>query len=313
MIKVLVLLSLLSLSLAEGPNMDQQFNVLVYRGNIQVFKGKMSFNGIDIQGIDITSPELTDFARENPTSYHDIVYPNGSDFIIPLRNTGTWKTRPTTSSVLGVVLSSKFTTDQGDVFDLSIAFPLCCNDFSVGVFPEYASSIEEKRQRFATDLTKYFEKLKHESNVYISSRQTCLNIEDSKVDNEAELERLRRETEELEAAKEDVEKNLKDEEAKELAAERICASACLNTRIATFNKNILDQKAKTLRDYKIVLEEQLNSGTLVTEEEMALIQETYDALNLALVDVSKYNVKYPAPTVEKGKAIEAEKLSAILY
>lgn len=307
MIKALIVASLISLSFCVD------FNVKIFRGQLNIVDGQLNFDEITIQGIPIKNYVLVGVAKETEQAYKDIFYISGNNLMLPTRNLSTIKERPNTPSSLGVVLQSKFTTDQGDVFDINIAFPLCSNDFAIADFVAYTNLIEEKRQRNSAELAKYFATLKENAATFILQTETLANLIDDKIDNETKLEELRNINAELENQKADLEKALKADEAAELAAERRSAQACLNTKISSFAIQVCEHNKETLIEHRDVLKEQLNAGIALTDEDSAVFADKFSKLSEAITEYHKLNVKIPTLVVEKGKPVTPESLTPYYF
>lgn len=307
MIKALIVASLISLSFCTD------FNVKIFRGQLNIVNGQLNFDEITIQGIAIKNFQLVGVAQETEQAYKDIFYTSGSNLMLPTRNLSTIRLRPNTPAALGVVLQSKFTTDQGDVFDINIAFPLCSNDFAIADFVAYANLIEEKRQRNSAELAKYFATLKENAATFILQTETLANLIDDKIDNETKLEELRNINAALENQKAELEKALKADEATELAAERKSAQACLNTKVSSFAIQVCEHNKQTLIEHRDILKEQLGAGIALTDEDSKLFEEKFKNLADAIAEFHKLNVKIPALTVEKGKSVAPESLTPYYF
>jgi hypothetical protein len=308
MIKALIFACLISITLCQV-----DYNVRIFRGQLNIINGKFNVNEMTIQGITVKEYTLVGIAQENEQAYLDIFYKSGNNLILPSRNLSTIRLRPNTPSALGVVLQSKFTSDNGDVFDINIAFPLCSNDFVVSEFTAVANAIEEKRQRNSAELAKYFATLKESSSTYILQTETLANLIDDKVDNETKLEELRRVNAELENQMADLEKALIDDEAAELVAERKAAKACLNTKISNFSIQVAKNNKKVLLDHRDVLKEQLSAGISLTDEDSRVFNEKYQTLVEAIASYKKLNSNIQDLKVEKGKAVATESLTPYFF
>lgn len=308
MIKALIIATLVSLSFCQV-----DFNVRIYRGQLNIVNGQLNFNEITVQGIAIKNYQLAGVAKETENAYKDIFNISGNVLMLPTRNLSTIKQRPNTPTSLGVVLQSKFTSDNGDVFDINIAFPLCSNDFNVSDFVALTNEIEEKRQRNSAELAKYFATLKENAATYILQTETLANLIDDKIDNETKLQELREINSQLENQKADLEKSLKEDEAAELVAERKAAQACLNTRMSDFTIQTFNNNKKVLINHRDVLKTQLGTGITLTDEDSKNFDAKHKALNEAIAAYNKLNAKIPALDVVKGKPIASEALTAYYF
>lgn len=268
----------------------------------------MNFDEISVQGVFIKDYTFVGVAAENEEAWKDIFYKSGSSIVLPSRNLNTIKIRPNTPKSLGVVISSKFTSDSGDVFDINIAFPLCSNDFVVEEFTKHANEFEEKRKRNSAELAKYFATLKENAATFILQTETLANLIDDKIDNETKLEELRNINSQLENQRSDLEKALKADEAAELIAERKSAQACLDTKIASFSIQSNTHSKAILQEHRQVLKEQLDAGIAFTDVDRVKFDELIKKIGETVDSLNAINPTKEKLTIANGKAVNPDDL-----
>lgn len=304
MIKVLVLLSLITFSLSAT-----NFEVIVFRGQLPLFTANMSFEDINSQGITFKNIHLSEVSHENSNAYSNVVISTSSDkttVILPLRSTTEWTSK--TTSYLGVVLQSSYTTDSGDQFQVSIAFGLCNNDFNVADFKMLLDKLEHTRRANSAQLDLLFKNVKKEADNYISATNTLEDLLDDNVSNKERMDELKRANVELNKQLDDLNEQISAQEQKEYTSYSAFTSGCSAAKISESKIYTLNQQIQTYQDQVVVLNGELNSTSALTEEQKKEYEQVYEDLLKSISELSAFNVKGKKVEVTKGNLLDANEL-----
>lgn len=308
MIKALVLLTLVVSTYCTT------FEVILFRGQIPLLTAKLDFKNNTSNEIVLRDYVLSDYASSQETSWTDVVCVDDDDQTmvnLPLRRTGTWSKKST--SYLGVVLQSTYTTDNNDKFQISIAFGACCNnDFEISDFTTYLADIEVLRQNNSAEIIALLAKLKTQASAYISAVESYANLEDENVDNQTQLDTLTAQKTELQSSYDTLLETIDEKLEDEFSAETEASEACANSRISESSVNSLNDSISVYQSTISGLKSSLTSETTLTTDETSDYETLCANLKSYLASASAYNSKMTSVTLSCGSTLDAD-LTRPLY
>ena len=302
MIKAILLVCLLSFAASKT------WDVTVFRGLTPIVIGTMQFEEINNVGVMFRNTKLTPKALENPDFYNDVVFPpseGSKDLIMPLRTTSTWNLSH--KSNLGSMLKTRFKTDDGDEFELTIAFGFCSNDFDISEFNALLSFIEQKRLVANELLMGYMKSLKKESTTYIFNANLLdefnndhFNLKKDEADCQARIAdydaKLKAKNEEIKAA-----------EDKEFDFEKKTTEVCSREKICEANIYTFEVQIKDVESQIAILQKRIEGVFQSTDSIEKERDQVYMQLITNLDEISKFN-----PRAEKLSASKTELFNAEL-
>lgn len=312
MIRALLFLALIAFTVCDHNDSTTHFEVILFRGQLPLLNARMSFDEITPQGIVLKNVVKTVGALKTPESWQTVVFHSGElNVILPLRSTGKWTLKKTAH--LGVVLQSMFRTDEGDEFQVSLAFGLCSNNFQIEEFTYLLDKLEEKRIANSAELKKHLQEVKKQADINISSWNTMDDLKDDHVDNSQALADLKALNEQLIEQLKNLNQLIHTEEEKEFEQEKITSEACSMSKVKEAFVYSIRHECATYEEQVKVLNTELNSSHAFTNEE----RENYDKLHSDLINtlnsLAAYNAKSQVLTVHKGKHLQPEKLRPFFH
>jgi len=309
MIKALILICLVAFCAAEGAT---HYEVIVFKGQMPLLTAQVNFEEINQRGLVLKDVKKSELSEENEDAWKSVVYEEGElNVILPLRRTSMWSMKST--SYLGVLLQSIYSCDNGDEFQVSLAFGLCNNNYNIEDFTQLLDKLEAKRQQNYALLAQLFGRVKKEADAIITSRNTLDDLNDDHVDNNKRMEELKAKNagliEDLKKLNHEI--HIKEEE--EFKKEQVASLKCSSARISHSTVTSFKHHINSYETQKKVLEDQLRNSNAFSEKEKQAYMETRREVLDAVVKLTEFNKKVEAFHVVEGKAIDPEDLRPFFY
>jgi hypothetical protein len=312
MIKAIILTCLIAFCAAQSADDNTHYEVIVFRGQMPLLTAQMNFNEINQRGIVLKDVKKSELSEENEDAWKSVVYEEGElNVVLPLRRTSMWSMKST--AYLGTLLQSIYRCDNGDEFQVSLAFGLCNNSYNIEDFQQLLDNLEAKRQNNYALLAALFGRVKKEADAIITSRNTLDDLTDDHVDNNKRMDELKAKNAGLIADLRKLSGEIHTKEELEFKKEMEASEKCSSSRISHSTVTSLKHHIASYETQKKVLEDQLENSNAFSEQEKANYLDTRREVLDSVVRLTEFNKKVEAFHVVEGKAIDPEDLRPFFY